>query len=80
MVIRRKSDLPRPPGPSKVTSRGAARSDSAAAMSGGTGTFEPYPALNGPQMVFVRLRPGVTPAQGLTSLQRIANAGLAFAG
>jgi predicted lysophospholipase L1 biosynthesis ABC-type transport system permease subunit len=26
-------------------------------------------------MVFVRLRPGVTPAQGLTSLQRIANAG-----
>ena len=35
----------------------------------------PYPALNGPQTVFVRLRPGVTPAQGLTSLQRIANAG-----
>ena len=35
----------------------------------------PYPALNGPQMVFVRLRPGVTPAEGLTSLQRIANAG-----
>jgi hypothetical protein len=35
----------------------------------------PYPALNGPQMVFVRLRPGVTPAEGLASLQRIADAG-----
>jgi hypothetical protein len=35
----------------------------------------PYPALNGPQMVFVRLRPGVTPAEGLASLQRIAHSG-----
>jgi hypothetical protein len=35
----------------------------------------PYPAFNGPKMVFVRLRPGVTPAEGLASLQRIAHAG-----
>jgi Zn-dependent alcohol dehydrogenases len=42
MVIRRKGGLPHPPGRGKVTSRGAARSDSAAAMSGGTGTFEPW--------------------------------------
>jgi len=35
----------------------------------------PYPALNGPTMVFVRLRPGVNPAAGLASLQRIANTG-----
>jgi hypothetical protein len=35
----------------------------------------PYPALNGPEMVFVRLRAGVSPAEGLASLQRIAEAG-----
>ena len=35
----------------------------------------PYRALNGPKMVLVRLRAGVTGAQGLASLQRIANAG-----
>ncbi len=35
----------------------------------------PYRALNGPKMVFVRLRAGVAPAQGLASLQRIADAG-----
>jgi hypothetical protein len=35
----------------------------------------PYRALNGPVMVFVRLRAGVAPAQGLASLQRIADAG-----
>ncbi len=35
----------------------------------------PYRALNGPKMVFVRLRAGVTPAQGLESLRRIADAG-----
>jgi hypothetical protein len=35
----------------------------------------PYRALNGPMMVFVRLRAGVTPAQALASLQRIADAG-----
>ena len=35
----------------------------------------PYPALNGPAMVFVRLRSGVSPAEGLASLQRIAEAG-----
>jgi hypothetical protein len=35
----------------------------------------PYRALNGPTMVFVRLRAGVTPAQALASLQRIADAG-----
>jgi len=37
----RQDDLPQPAG-GRVTSRGAARSDSAAAMSGGTGTFEPW--------------------------------------
>ena len=35
----------------------------------------PYPALNGPAMVFARLRAGVSPARGLASLQRIAEAG-----
>ncbi|MGO8887766.1 MAG: FtsX-like permease family protein [Streptosporangiaceae bacterium] len=35
----------------------------------------PYPALNGPKMVFIRLRAGVAPARGLASLRRIANAG-----
>jgi MacB-like periplasmic core domain/FtsX-like permease family len=34
----------------------------------------PYPALNGPGMVLVRLRAGVNPAGALTSLQRIASA------
>ncbi len=34
--------LPHPPGRGRFTSRRAARSDSAAAMSGGTGTFEPW--------------------------------------
>lgn len=35
----------------------------------------PNPTLNGPTMVLVRLRAGVPPAQGLASLQRIANVG-----
>ncbi len=43
---RREGDLPHPAG-GRVTSRGAARSDSAAAMSGGTGTFEPWKPWNG---------------------------------
>ncbi len=34
-----------------------------------------YRALNGPKMAFVRLRAGVSPAQGLASLRRIARAG-----
>src|SRR5262252_11073528 len=38
VVIRRKDDLPHPPGRGRLTSRGAARSDSAAAMSVGSGT------------------------------------------
>ncbi len=42
MVIRRKGSLPHPPGRGGITSRGAARSDSAAATSGGTSTFEPW--------------------------------------
>jgi hypothetical protein len=33
------------------------------------------PTLNGPAAIFVRLRNGVTPAAGLRSLQRIADAG-----
>jgi hypothetical protein len=35
----------------------------------------PYRALNGPTMVFVKLRASVAPAQGLASLQRVADAG-----
>jgi hypothetical protein len=35
----------------------------------------PYRALSGPTMVLVRLRAGVSPAQGLASVQRIALAG-----
>ena len=35
----------------------------------------PNPTLNGPGAVLVRLKNGVTPAAGLTSLQRIAHAG-----
>jgi hypothetical protein len=35
----------------------------------------PNPTLNGPGAVFVRLKNGVTPAAGLRSLQRIADAG-----
>ncbi|MGO8724140.1 MAG: FtsX-like permease family protein [Acidimicrobiales bacterium] len=35
----------------------------------------PDPTLNGPGMVFVRLRPGVSPAAGLANLQRLAEAG-----
>ncbi len=35
------------PGRGRVTSRGVARSDSPAAMSGGTGTFEPWKPWNG---------------------------------
>ncbi|MGO9149115.1 MAG: ABC transporter permease [Acidimicrobiales bacterium] len=35
----------------------------------------PNPTLNGPTMVFVRLRAGVNPAAGLADLQKIANAG-----
>jgi len=35
----------------------------------------PNPTLNGPAAVFVRLRNGVTPAEGLSSLRRIAQAG-----
>jgi len=38
-------------------------------------TQSPYPALNGPNMVLVRLRAGVKPAAGLASLQRIAEVG-----
>jgi Isochorismatase family len=38
---RRKGNLPHP-ARGRITSRGAARSDSAAAMSAGTGTFEPW--------------------------------------
>ena len=34
----------------------------------------PDPNLNGPELVFVRLRPGVTPAVGRADMQRIANA------
>jgi hypothetical protein len=35
----------------------------------------PYRALNGPQTVLIRFRPGENPAAGLASLQRIAQAG-----
>ncbi len=35
----------------------------------------PDPTLNGPVMVFVRLRPGVSPAAGLANLRRLAEAG-----
>jgi hypothetical protein len=35
----------------------------------------PNPTLNGPTMVFVRLRAGVNPAAGLADLQKIADAG-----
>lgn len=35
----------------------------------------PYPTLNGPEMVFVRLRSGVSRAQALASLQKIATVG-----
>ncbi|MGA8295720.1 MAG: FtsX-like permease family protein, partial [Acidimicrobiales bacterium] len=38
-------------------------------------TASPYPTLNGPTMVVVRLRDGVSPATGLASLQRMADAG-----
>jgi hypothetical protein len=34
----------------------------------------PDPNLNGPQLVLVRLRPGVSPAKGLAAMQRIADA------
>jgi len=36
--------------------------------------LSPDPTLNGPQLVFVRLRPGVGPAAGRAALQRIATA------
>jgi len=35
----------------------------------------PYRAFTGPSMVFVQLQAGVTPAAGLASLRRVANAG-----
>jgi ABC-type lipoprotein release transport system permease subunit len=35
----------------------------------------PYPALNGPKMVFVRLRPGVSNAAGLQSFKSVDQAG-----
>ena len=38
-------------------------------------TTSPYPTLNGPTMVVVRLRDGVSPAEGLAALQRIADVG-----
>ncbi len=38
-------------------------------------TTSPYPTLNGPTMVVVRLRDGVSPTVGLASLQRIAEVG-----
>ncbi len=38
-------------------------------------TTSPYPTLNGPTMVVVRLRDGVSPVAGLASLQRIAEVG-----
>jgi hypothetical protein len=36
----------------------------------------PFPALNGPEAVLVRFRPGVSPAAGLASLRRIAREGV----
>jgi len=42
VIIRRQDGLPHPPGRGTVTSRDAARWDSAAAMSEGIGTFEPW--------------------------------------
>jgi hypothetical protein len=38
-------------------------------------TASPYPTLNGPTMVVVRLRNGVSQAAGLAALQRMADAG-----
>jgi putative ABC transport system permease protein len=35
----------------------------------------PNPTLNGPTMVFIRLRPGVSPAAGLANLKKVAEAG-----
>jgi hypothetical protein len=35
----------------------------------------PIPTLNGPTMIFVRLRPGVTPVAGLANLDKVAETG-----
>ncbi len=37
-------------------------------------TKSPYPTLNGPSLVWVRLRPGVDPSVGRADLQRVADA------